>query len=77
MSLNKKSKAKQVFLNSFKLAIERFVKKPTKKTRELLQHASMNMGIYYRLEGLYEKARPYFVYALELSPRIARAVLFR
>jgi hypothetical protein len=77
LALNSHAKAKTVFLESFHFAVEKFAKKPTTKARQLLQNASMNLGIFHRVDERYEKARPYFVYALELSKKISKAVLFR
>ena len=77
MLQRRRFKAKKVFEDAFQVAVGKYAMKPTNKRRELLQNASMNMGIFYRQGQKYEKARPYFVYALELSKNISKAVLYR
>lgn len=75
MADNKPNEAEQMFEEAYKVAIERYNQNrnsevDVEKNTELLQYASMNMGLHYAKMKKIDEARQFLNYALTLTKRI-------
>ncbi|CAH6420882.1 VWA Cache recognition domain protein [uncultured virus] len=70
LNMNQIDNAKEIILESYNNAIKLLNEKKTDKNQELLQYASLNMGIFYKTISQYDESLKYFYFALEISENI-------
>ena len=75
MADNKPEEAEQMFEEAYKVAVERYTQNrnsevDVEKNTELLQYASMNMGLHYAKMKKIDEARQFLNYALTLTKKI-------
>ena len=74
MELNRPGEAETMFKEAYDVSSAMYAERPTEKSTELLQYASMNMGLHYHRLNQFELARQFLNYALSLSHRISTSV---
>jgi tetratricopeptide (TPR) repeat protein len=70
LQTGRKEDAFGMFDEAYQVAFQRFGDNNTGKNAEVLQYASMNMGIYYKSEKQYGLAIQFFNYALSIKDTI-------